>query len=65
MRAFLARALVDLRPFFRARGARGVPAMKKTMLVALLVLAIWGAVAAYEAIVTLKAGLPAHSATAR
>ena len=39
--------------------------MKKTMLVALLVLAIWGAVAAYEAIVTLKAGLPTHSATAR
>jgi hypothetical protein len=39
--------------------------MKKAMLVTLLVLTIWGGAAAYEAIVTLKAGLPGYSAKAR
>ena len=39
--------------------------MKKTMLVALFVLTIWGGAAAYEAIVMLKAGLAGHSAKAR
>ena len=63
-RAFQARALVDLVRFSGAR-ARGVSAVKKTMLIMLLVLTIWGGAAAYEAIVALKAGMPGHSARAR